>query len=61
MPFPSIRPLACATAIAALSMTAVLSHASAQDRVRWQVPIAFASTLTALGDTLPWVGRARGL
>lgn len=31
------------------------SGASAQERVRWQVPMAFASTLTALGDTMPWV------
>jgi TRAP-type mannitol/chloroaromatic compound transport system substrate-binding protein len=29
--------------------------AEAQERVRWQVPMAFASTLTALGDTMPWV------
>ena len=24
------------------------------DRVRWPVPMAFASNLTALGDTMPW-------
>jgi TRAP-type mannitol/chloroaromatic compound transport system substrate-binding protein len=29
--------------------------AQAQEKVRWQVPMAFASTLTALGDTMPWV------
>jgi len=29
--------------------------AQAQERVRWQVPMSFASTLTALGDTMPWV------
>lgn len=29
--------------------------ANAHETIRWQVPIAFASTLTALGDTLPWV------
>ncbi|MCC5988622.1 MAG: TRAP transporter substrate-binding protein [Pararhodobacter sp.] len=31
------------------------TSADALDRVRWQVPMAFASTLTALGDTMPWV------
>lgn len=29
--------------------------AQAQEKVRWQVPMSFASTLTALGDTMPWV------
>jgi TRAP-type mannitol/chloroaromatic compound transport system substrate-binding protein len=27
------------------------------DEIRWAVPISFASTLTALGDTLPWVAE----
>ncbi|MCU0985677.1 MAG: C4-dicarboxylate ABC transporter [Acetobacteraceae bacterium] len=31
--------------------------ASAQERVRWGVPIAFGSNLTALGDTLPFVAQ----
>jgi hypothetical protein len=48
------RPIATA-AVAGLLGVAIASAAQAQDRVRWQVPIAFASTLTALGDTLPWV------
>lgn len=35
---------------------AIAAPASAEfDRVRWQVPMSFASTLTALGDTMPWV------
>jgi len=29
--------------------------AAAQERLRWQIPMSFASTLTALGDTMPWV------
>lgn len=29
--------------------------ADAADRVRWPMPMSFASTLTALGDTAPWV------
>jgi TRAP-type mannitol/chloroaromatic compound transport system substrate-binding protein len=41
----------------ALALTAMLvpTTADAFDRVRWQVPMSFASTLTALGDTMPWV------
>jgi len=31
------------------------SPANAQEKVRWKVPIAFASTLPALGDNAPWV------
>jgi TRAP-type mannitol/chloroaromatic compound transport system substrate-binding protein len=31
------------------------SPASAQEKVRWKVPIAFPSTLPAVGDTAPWV------
>ncbi len=35
---------------------AIAAPASADfDRVRWQVPMSFASSLTALGDTMPWV------
>jgi TRAP-type mannitol/chloroaromatic compound transport system substrate-binding protein len=38
------------------STLAVAAPASADfDRVRWQVPMAFASSLTALGDTMPVV------
>lgn len=41
------------TAAAAVTLTPAV--ADAQERVRWQVPMSFASTLTALGDTMPWV------
>ncbi len=44
-----------ATAVGALLAASVATVADAQERVRWQVPITFSSTLTALGDTLPWV------
>lgn len=41
---------------AALAMIA--GPASAQEeKVRWQVPMTFSSTLTALGDTMPWVAE----
>jgi TRAP-type mannitol/chloroaromatic compound transport system substrate-binding protein len=39
----------------AVTAALVAGSASAQERVRWQIPMAFASTLTALGDTMPWV------
>ncbi|WP_151702241.1 TRAP transporter substrate-binding protein [Nitrincola alkalilacustris] len=43
----------------ALSTTLVVSTAAMADfdRVRWQVPMSFSSTLTALGDTMPEVSR----
>jgi TRAP-type mannitol/chloroaromatic compound transport system substrate-binding protein len=40
---------------AAFGLLVLPAPAEAIDRVRWQVPMAFASTLTALGDTMPWV------
>jgi TRAP-type mannitol/chloroaromatic compound transport system substrate-binding protein len=40
---------------AMLAVAVAASSASAQERVRWQVPMAFSSSLTALGDTMPWV------
>jgi TRAP-type mannitol/chloroaromatic compound transport system substrate-binding protein len=48
------RILGAAATAAALAV-ALAGGAHAQDRVRWQVPMSFASTLTALGDTMPWV------
>lgn len=39
----------------ALTASLVAGAATAQDTIRWQVPMSFASTLTALGDTMPWV------
>jgi TRAP-type mannitol/chloroaromatic compound transport system substrate-binding protein len=42
-------------AVAAVAAAATVLPAAAQERVRWQVPMSFASTLTALGDTMPWV------
>lgn len=43
---------ACATLTLA---TALPAHAEDVQRVKWAVPISFSSSLTALGDTLPWV------
>jgi len=42
-----------------IASAAFAQGASAQDiqEIRWAVPISFASTLTALGDTLPWVAE----
>jgi TRAP-type mannitol/chloroaromatic compound transport system substrate-binding protein len=39
----------------AMTAALVAGSATAQERVRWQIPMSFASTLTALGDTMPWV------
>ena len=39
----------------ALATSLLAAPAIAIENVRWQVPMAFASTLTALGDTMPWV------
>ncbi len=45
------------SAIAAAAFVAgvMTSPANAQEKVRWKVPIAFPSTLPALGDNAPWV------
>jgi TRAP-type mannitol/chloroaromatic compound transport system substrate-binding protein len=45
---------ACITATAIVAQDA---FAAAKERIRWAVPIAFSSNLTALGDTLPWVAE----
>jgi TRAP-type mannitol/chloroaromatic compound transport system substrate-binding protein len=42
-------------AAAVLGLTA--APAAALDKVRWRVPIAFPSTLPALGDAAPWVAE----
>jgi TRAP-type mannitol/chloroaromatic compound transport system substrate-binding protein len=47
--------LSTVAAFGAAAVIAVPGVADAQERVRWQVPMSFASTLTALGDTMPWV------
>lgn len=46
-----------------LGTAAIITMASASpamadlDTVRWQVPMAFPSSLTALGDTMPWLAE----
>ncbi|MCC6007497.1 MAG: TRAP transporter substrate-binding protein [Rhodobacteraceae bacterium] len=42
---------AAAFGLAAMTVTA----ADAQDRIRWQVPMAFPSTLAGLADAMPWM------
>ena len=46
--------LATAVTLSLVTSTAVMADF---DRVRWQVPMGFPSTLTALGDTMPEVAR----
>ncbi len=44
------------TLLAGAALALVIPQAAgAQEKVRWQIPMSFASTLTALGDTMPWV------
>jgi len=45
-----LLPLVAALAIG-------ISPAAAQETVRWGIPMAFGSNLTALGDTMPWVSE----
>lgn len=55
----SIRKVIACAALAAVAGGSALAvtQAEAQERVRWQVPMTFSSTLTALGDTMPWVSE----
>ena len=46
-----------AAAVLAATMTLGAGSADAVERMRWPMPMAFASTLTALGDTAPWVAE----
>lgn len=39
----------------AISAALVAGAASAQQRIRWQVPMGFPSTLAGLADAMPWV------
>ena len=43
-------------ALAAAAIAAA-TPAAAQETVRWGIPMAFGSNLTALGDTMPWVSE----
>lgn len=51
-----MRKLFTPLAVAALLGSAT-TNAMAQEKVRWGVPMSFASNLTALGDTMPWVSE----
>ena len=52
------RKLVSTTAALAVACAALYSgSAQAVDRIRWAVPMAFGSNLTALGDTMPWVAQ----
>ncbi len=54
----SFRCLVLGAAAGTLVFAATAPDAAAQDeRVRWRVPIAFPSSLPALGDNMPWVAE----
>lgn len=48
-----------ATALACTMATMIAAPVAAEgvEDIRWAVPISFPSSLTALGDTLPWVAE----
>ncbi|MCO4787045.1 TRAP transporter substrate-binding protein [Marinomonas atlantica] len=48
----AVIALSCATALCTSAPTF-----ADFDKIRWQVPMAFSSTLTALGDTMPEVSK----
>ena len=41
------------TLVLAASLAVIAAPATAQEKVRWAVPMAFGSNLLALGDTMP--------
>ncbi len=53
--FIKVRSGIAAFVVALTGFVALSAPADAQDRVRWRVPIAFPSSLPALGDNMPWV------
>lgn len=56
--FPkSLKTAVAATLVAGIAVTVTLADAAAQDRLRWRVPIAFPSSLPALGDNMQWVAE----
>jgi TRAP-type mannitol/chloroaromatic compound transport system substrate-binding protein len=58
----SVRRAVQALAVSAIAIAAVVqvpgsAMAQKAERIRWSVPIAFSSSLIALGDVLPWVAK----
>ncbi len=51
----AVRMAAVAAIAGGMACGMVIDSAEAQDRVRWRVPIAFPSSLPALGDNMPFV------
>ena len=48
----TLKTLALAATLATMT-----TAATAQETVRWGIPMSFGSNLTALGDTMPWVSE----
>ncbi len=51
----TLKFMGTTAAVGVAAFIAMPGQADAQENIRWQVPMSFASTLTALGDTMPWV------
>lgn len=54
------RGACAALAAAAVAAAPAASVAQDIDTIRWGIPMAFGSNLTALGDTMPWVSKQLG-
>lgn len=59
-PFTAVATRLGACLLGLVAAALVAPTAEAQERVRWRVPIAFPSTLPALGDNMPWVAEKVG-
>ena len=57
MKFSRRKLVSAAVSIAFVAGTMASGAAQAVDKIRWAVPMAFGSNLTALGDTMPWVAQ----
>ena len=57
MKFSRKKLVSAAVSVAFVCGALASGTAQAVDRIRWAVPMSFASNLTALGDTMPWVSE----
>lgn len=53
----ALRVGVLAALLGGVSLVALSDPAEAEERIRWRVPVAFPTTLPALGDNMPWVAE----
>ena len=51
------KKLLCALALGVIAGTTAMASEASADKVRWKMPIAFASKLPGLGTPAPWVAN----